>query len=110
MKWRASLDDSTTLMPCVNHGGLSRQKRLFLLRQTDLPPMPAQSASGFQARGVDAVDGEFLVAVFGIARDPDRADYFAAVVANQHAATLRENLITAGDDEMSHATFRGLIP
>src|SRR5476651_2226504 len=51
---------------------------------------------------MDAVHGEFLVAILGIACDADRADDFAVFVANLHAAALGENLLAARAVEIFH--------
>src|SRR5262249_57023609 len=62
-------------------------------------PDPATAADGgailvgLEADRADAVGGELLVALFGIAGDAHRADDFARGVANLQAAALRKNLV-----------------
>src|SRR5689334_24265349 len=54
---------------------------------------------------MDAVHGKLLVSVFGVfgvAGDADRANDFAAGIANEHAATFRKNLLAACGNEVAH--------
>src|SRR6266480_3195505 len=72
------------------------------------PDPPAHSRAigvGLQPCRVDAVDGKLLVAVFGIAGHPDRAYDFALRIADEQAAALRKNLITARGDKVSHENW-----
>src|SRR5579863_10393293 len=51
---------------------------------------------------MNAMDRQFLVAVLGIPGHSDGADDFAAVIADQHAATLGKNLLAARGDQVAH--------
>src|SRR5215510_1127643 len=57
---------------------------------------------GLEAGGMDAMGGEFLVAILGVAGDPDRADDIALLVANLQAPALGKDLIAAGADQVAH--------
>src|ERR1700742_3901661 len=48
------------------------------------------------------MDRKFLIAILGIAGNPDRADHFALRVADQHAAAFGENLFAACRDQIAH--------
>src|SRR5260221_13901204 len=71
-------------------------------------PDPATAADGgailvgLEADRADAVGGELLVALLGIAGDPDRADDFARGVANLQTAALGKNLFVGRSDEIAH--------
>src|SRR5258708_9998937 len=51
---------------------------------------------------MDAVGGELLVALPGIAGDADRADDFAVRVADQQAAGFGKQLLVARRDQITH--------
>src|SRR5262249_51912651 len=57
---------------------------------------------GLEADRMDAVGGELLVALLGIAGDADRADDFAGGVANLQTAALGKNLFVGRGDEIAH--------
>src|SRR5690348_12660806 len=71
-------------------------------------PDPATAADGgailvgLEADRADAVGGELLVALLGIAGDADRADDFARGVANLQTAALGKNLFVGRSDEIAH--------
>jgi len=46
--------------------------------------------------------GEFLVAIFRVAGDPDRADDLAIEVADLQAAAFGENLVAGCGTEIAH--------
>src|SRR5581483_3067768 len=68
----------------------------------DLPAHVPAVFVGLQPRRMDAVNGEFLVAVFGIAGDADCADDIAVIVTDHHAAAFGKELIVAGADQVAH--------
>src|SRR5262249_22601244 len=88
--------------PSLSSPGGWKDRRLTLRRQADPPPHANAIRVGLQPRGVNAVDREFLVPNFGVAGHPDRADDLAFVVTDQHATALREDLIAARGNEVSH--------
>ena len=47
---------------------------------------------------MNAVSGQLLIALLRISGDADSADDLAVLVANQHAAALRKNLIVGSTD------------
>src|SRR6516165_4435876 len=71
-------------------------------------PDPATAAHGravlvgLEADRADAVGGELLVAVLGVAGDADRADDLPRGVANLQTAALGENLFVGRGDEIAH--------
>src|SRR5882724_5743150 len=57
---------------------------------------------GLEAGCMDAVGGELLVAILGIAGNPDRADHLAGLVADLQAAAFGKDLVAAGADQVAH--------
>src|ERR1700733_16251224 len=74
-----------------------------LLYQPDAPAHVAAILVGLEAGGMDAVGGELLVALPGIAGDADRADDFAIGIAAQQAAVFGKQLLVARRDQIAHA-------
>src|SRR3981081_2509943 len=71
-------------------------------------PDPAAAAAvgailvGLEADGADAMGGELLVAVLGVAGDPDRADHLALRIADLQSAALGEHLLAGRAQEIAH--------
>src|SRR5262249_53736741 len=66
---------------------------------------PAQGGAvlvGLEPDRPDAVSGELLVALLGVAGHPDGADDLARAVANLQAAALGKKLLAARGDEIAH--------
>src|SRR6202162_5834240 len=57
---------------------------------------------GFQAGRMDAMGGELLVAVLGVAGDADGADDLPVGAADLQAAALGKNLLAACAHEIAH--------
>src|SRR2546428_1357420 len=57
---------------------------------------------GLEADRADAVGGELLVAVLGVAGHSDRADDLARGIANLQTAALGKNLFVCRSDEIAH--------
>src|SRR5262249_3289777 len=57
---------------------------------------------GLEADRMDAVGGELLIALLGIAGDADRAEDFAGGFANLQTAALGKNLFVGRGDEIAH--------
>src|SRR5262249_51291213 len=67
------------------------------------PPSHADAIRvDLEPRSVDAMDGELFVAVLGITGHPDRANDFAARIADQHAGAVGKDLIAARGNEVAH--------
>src|SRR5215472_10826269 len=67
------------------------------------PPSHADAIRvDLEPRSADAMDGELFVAVLGITGHPDRANDFAARIADQHAAAFGKDLIAARGNEVAH--------
>src|SRR2546430_15049105 len=83
--------------PSVDHAHL-------LVRQPDPggAPQPGAVVVGFEAGRADAVGGELLVAVLGVAGDPDGTDDFARAVADLQSPAFGKDLIAAGAHEIPH--------
>src|SRR5215475_862756 len=57
---------------------------------------------GLEPRSMNAVSGQFLIALLCISGDADRTDDLTVLVADQHAAALRKNLIGRSADQILH--------
>src|SRR5256885_17264824 len=57
---------------------------------------------GLEASRMDTVGGELLVAILGVAGDPDCADHLAGLVTNLQAAAFGKDLVAAGAIEIAH--------
>ena len=69
------------------------------------PTLPAHAAAvfvGSQTGRVDAMNRQFLVAILGIAGYADRANDFATIVADQHAAAFGKDLLAARGNQITH--------
>jgi hypothetical protein len=86
----------------LSRGPACQPATLSRLRRSNLPAHAGAIRVGFQTGGADAVSRKLLIAIFGIACYSDRANHFAAVVADQHAATFRKNLLAARGHEVAH--------
>ena len=90
---------------CIPACGIGVAYLAFCARHRLSPILPAHAGAilvGLQSRGMDAVDRQLLVAILGIAGDADRADDFAVIVADQHAAAFGKNLLAARRNQIAH--------
>src|SRR3954451_20271260 len=69
---------------------------------TELPAHVLAVFVGPQADRMDAMGGQFLVAVLGVAGDADRANDLTVLVADLHAAAFGEDLVAADIHQVAH--------
>src|SRR5215469_1251114 len=75
---------------------------LLRLSHIDPPPHGLAVIIRLEPGRADAVGGELLVAVLGIAGDPDRADHLAVGIADQKPAAFGKDLVAARRDQVVH--------
>src|SRR3954469_22971107 len=84
-------------------GPLRRRSHLFVGQSdTRITAELLAVVVGLEAGRMDAMGGEFLVAVLGVAGDPDRADHIAGLVADLQAAAFGKDLVATGADQIAH--------
>src|SRR5258708_39301202 len=84
--------------------GRSSRRLPLLVGQPD-PRVASQVLAvlvGLEAGRADAVRGQLLVAVLGVAGDADRADHLAVVVADLQPAAFGKDLVAGRAVEVAH--------
>src|SRR5690349_22439515 len=54
----------------------------------------------FKPSGSNSIAGQLLIALLRVARDSDRADHLAIVIADQHSSALGENPVAGCADDV----------